>query len=86
MPDAPAKNHFLWCTLVLMAVKYQNIQKENDCKVQLRFVICCTLVIFLSTEGYQIMYYFSGLNSLVSVSCRFFMSRMYIRKTSWEQD
>ena len=28
------------------------LQKENDCKVQLRFVKCCKLVV---TEGYHIL-------------------------------
>ena len=37
-----------------------------------------------STERYQIIYCFSWLNRLVL--CHFIMSRMYIRKTSWEQD
>ena len=39
-------------------------QKENDCKVQLRFVKCCTLVV---TEGYHIL--LSLLNRLVT--CHF---------------
>ena len=47
------------------------------------FVNCCTLVV-LSTEGYQIIYYFSRVNRLIS--CNFIMPRMYIWKTSWEQD
>ena len=33
-----------------------SLQKENDCKFQLRFVKCCTLVV---TEGYQIYITFS---------------------------
>ena len=31
------------------------LQKENYCKVRLRFVNCCTLVF---TEGYHIIYFF----------------------------
>ena len=54
-----------------------SLQKENDCKVQLRFVKCCTLVV---TEGYHIL--LSPLNRLVT--CHFIMSRMYIIRTSWE--
>ena len=33
-----------------MARRNFSLQKENDCKVQLRFVKCCTLVV---TEGYH---------------------------------
>ena len=54
-----------------------SLQKENDCKFQLRFVKCCTLVV---TEGYHIL--LSPLNRLVT--CHFIMSRMYIIRTSWE--
>ena len=42
------------------------------------FVNCCTIVIVLSTEGYQIIYCCSWLNRLVS--CLFIMSRMYNKK------
>ena len=69
---------------VIDCYENQNIHKRNDCKVYLCFVNCCFLVIILSTKGYQIIYYFSRLSR--SVSCHFIMSRMYIRKTSWEQD
>ena len=55
------------------------LQKENDCKVQLRFVKCCTLVV---TEGYHIL--LSPLNRLVR--CHFIMFRMYIIRTSWEHN
>ena len=54
-------------------------QKENDCKVQLRFVKCCTLVV---TEGYDIL--LSPLKRLVT--CHFMMSRMHIIRTSWEHN
>ena len=56
-----------------------SLQKENDCKVQLRFVKCCTLVV---TEGYHIL--LSPLNRLVR--CHFIMFRMYIIRTSWEHN
>ena len=46
-----------------------SLQKENDCKFQLRFVKCCTLVV---TEGYHIL--LSPLNRLVT--CHFIMSRI----------
>ena len=52
------------------------LQKENDCKVQLRFVKCCTLVV---TERYHILLF--PLNKLVT--CHFIMSRMYIIRISW---
>ena len=52
-----------------------SLQKENDCKVQLRFVKCCTLV----TDGYHIL--LSPLNKLVT--CHFIMSRIYNIRTSW---
>ena len=55
------------------------LQKENDCKFQLRFVKCCTLVV---TEGYHIL--LSPLNRLVR--CHFIMFRMYIIRTSWEHN
>ena len=54
------------------------LQKENDCKVQLRFAKCWTFVV---TEGYHML--LCPLNRLVI--CRFIMSRMYII-TSWEHD
>ena len=41
-------------------------------------------VVVLSTEGYEMIYYLSPLNILVS--CCFIMFMMYIRKTSWKQD
>ena len=56
-----------------------SLQKENDCKFQLRFVKCCTLVV---TEGYHIL--LSLLNRLVR--CHFIMFRMYIIRTSWEHN
>ena len=56
-----------------------SLQKENDCKFQLRFVKCCTLVV---TEGYHIL--LSPLNRLVR--CHFIMFRMYIIRTSWEHN
>ena len=59
----------------------QNTYKKNDCLTT--FCKFCSLLV-LSTEGYQIIYYFSRLNRLVS--CHFIMSSKYIRKTSWEQD
>ena len=40
-----------------MTLKKLLTTKENDCKVQLYSVNCCTLVV---TEGYQIRYYFLG--------------------------
>ena len=52
------------------------LQKENDCKVQLRFVKCCTLVV---PEGYHIL--LSPLNRLVT--CHFIMSRIG-NIISWE--
>ena len=55
------------------------LQKENDCKFQLRFVKCCTLVV---TEGYHILV--SPLNRLAR--CHFIMFRMYIIRTSWEDN
>ena len=55
-----------------------SLQKENDRKFQLRFVICCTLAV---TEGYHIL--LSQLNRLVR--CHF-MFRMYIIRTSWEHN
>ena len=55
------------------------LQKENDCKFQLRFVKCCTLVV---TEGYHIL--LSLLNRLVR--CHFIMFRIYIIRTSWEHN
>ena len=58
--------------------------KEITVKFNYVFLNICSLVIVSSTEGYQIMYYFSRLNRLVS--CHFIISRAYIRKTSWEQD
>ena len=62
-----------------MTCRNFSLQKENDCKVQLRFVKCCTLVV---TEGYHIL--LSLLNRLVT--CHFIMSRMYIVRTSWEHN
>ena len=56
-----------------------SLQQENNCKVQLRFVKCCTLVV---TEGYRLL--LSPLNRLVT--CHFTMSRMYIIRTSWEHN
>ena len=56
-----------------------SLQKENDCKFQLRFVKCCTLVV---TEGYHIL--LSPLNRLVR--CHFILFRMYIIRTSWEHN
>ena len=47
-----------------MAHRNFSLQKENDCKFQLRFVKCCTLVV---TEGYHIL--LSLLNRLVT--CHF---------------
>ena len=47
-----------------------SLEKENDCKAQLLFVKCCTLV----TEGYHKL--LSPLNRLVI--CHFIMSRKYI--------
>ena len=55
------------------------LQKENDCKFQLRFVKCCTLVV---TEGYHIL--LSLLNR--SVRCHFIMFRMYVIRNSWEHN
>ena len=55
-----------------------SLQKENDCKFQLRFVKCCALV----TEGYHIS--LSPLNGLVR--CHFIMFSMYIITTSWEHN
>ena len=49
-----------------------SLQKETDCKFQLHFVKCCTLV----TEGYHILV--SPLNRLVT--CHFIMFRCI----SWE--
>ena len=37
--------------------EHQNIHKGIDCKVELRFVNCCSLVV-LSTDGYKIMLLF----------------------------
>ena len=62
--------------------EYQSIKKVYKVKLTVKF----NYVIVSSTEGYQIRYYFSQLNRLFSVSCRFIMSRMYFRKTSREQD
>ena len=56
-----------------------SLQKENDCKVQLRFVEYCT---FAVTEEYHIL--LSPLNRLVT--CDFIMSKMYIIRTSWEHN
>ena len=56
-----------------------SLQKENDSKVPLRFVKCCTLAV---TEGYRIL--LSPLKRLVT--CHFIMSRMYIIRTSWEHN
>ena len=56
-----------------------SLLKENDCKVQLRFVKYCALVV---TEGYHIL--LSLLKILVT--CHFIMSRMYIMRTSWEHN
>ena len=55
------------------------LPKENDRKTQLRFVKCCTLVV---SEGYHIL--LSPLNRLIM--CHFIMSRMYIIRTSWENN
>ena len=65
-------------TLEILNYKKRMIVKFNY------IVNCCILAVVLSTEGYQIIYYFSRLNRLVSF--RFVMSRMSIRKISWEQD
>ena len=54
------------------------LQKENDCKVQLSFVKCCTLAV---TEGYHIL--LSPLNKFVT--CHFIMSRMYIIRTTYQK-
>ena len=62
-----------------MAHRNFSLQKENDCKFQLRFVKCCTLVV---TEGYHIL--LSPLNRLVT--CHFIMLRMYAMRTSWEHN
>ena len=59
-----------------MARRIFSLQKENDFKVQLRFVKCCTLVV---TEGCHIL--LSPLKRLVR--CHFIMFRMYIMRTSW---
>ena len=56
-----------------------SLQKENDCKFQLSFVKCCTLVV---TEGYHIL--LSPLNRLVR--CHFIMFRMYIIRNNWEHN
>ena len=53
--------------------------KRNDCKFELRFVKCCTLVV---TEEYHIL--LSPLNRLVR--CHFIMFRMYIKRTGWEHN
>ena len=66
----------LWSTSGILK---PSLQKENDCKAQLHFVKCCTLVV---TEGYHIL--LSPLNRLVI--CHFIMSRMYITGTSWEHN
>ena len=55
------------------------LQKENDCKFQLHFVRCCTLVV---TEGYHLL--LSPLNRLLR--CHFIMFRMYLIRTSWEHN
>ena len=44
----------------------QNIHNRNDYKFNYVFVNCCSLVIVLSTEGYQITFYFSRVNRLIS--------------------
>ena len=44
-----------------MTCRNFSLQKENDCKVQLRFLKCCTLVV---TEGYHIL--LSPRNKLVT--------------------
>ena len=62
-----------------MASRNFSLQKENDCKFQLRFVKYCTIV---ATEGYHIL--LSQLNRLVR--CYFIMFRMYIIRTSWEHN
>ena len=62
-----------------MASRNFSLQKENDCKFQLRFVKYCTIVV---TEGYHIL--LSQLNRLVR--CYFIMFRMYIIRTSWEHN
>ena len=69
----------LWSSISILKPWHRNfsLQKENDCKFQLRFVKCCTLVV---TEGYHIL--LSPLNRLVT--CHFIMYRMYIIRTSWE--
>ena len=56
-----------------------SLKKENDFKVQLRFVKCYMLVV---TEGYHIL--LSPLNRLVT--CHFIMFTMYIIRTSWEHN
>ena len=55
------------------------LQKEDDCKAQLSFVNCFTLVI---TEGYHILLY--PLNRLVT--CHFIMPRIYVIRTNWEHN
>ena len=39
-----------------MTLKKILTKKENDCKVWLRFLNCCTFFIVLSTDRYQIIY------------------------------
>ena len=58
----------LICSQLIKTMTRRNflLQKENDCKVQLRFVKCCMLVV---TEGYHIL--LSLLNRLVT--CHFIM-------------
>ena len=89
------KNHFLWFTLERVTYEnikiklwstnsilkpwHFSLQKENACKVQIRFVKCYTLAV---TEGYHIL--LSPLNRLVTY--HFIMSRIYIIRTSWEHN
>ena len=72
----------LWSTISILKlwhIEFFLLQKENDCKVQLRFVKYCILVV---TERYHIL--LSPLNRLVTH--HFIMSRMYTIRTSWEHN
>ena len=53
----------LWSTISILKPWHGNFSllKENDCKIQLRFVKYCTLVV---TEGYHILL------SLLKILCR----------------
>ena len=55
----PEKSFFMVYVGSYDCYENQNIHKGNDCKVELRFVNCCSLVIVLSNEGYQIILLFS---------------------------